>query len=140
LSVLQTSTIEREEKEMTIKRIKAMHWVWRDYQWIAEKARHEQDPRIQLLAERGSFLGKDHYYYVKGNEIKSLVNIPEGMSGIIHDEHWELCNPRKYFARVEQADNFVRACFSDTDIEEIDHSDKCLDQDDIREMFGIPEK
>jgi hypothetical protein len=123
-----------------IKKVKAMHWVWRDYQIMKESAKHEYDPRIRLLAERGSFLGRDHYYYIKGNEIKSLVNIPKGMSGIIREEHWELCNPREYFDDLYSAEVFIRILFEDKDIEEIDHSDKCLQQDDIRKMFGMAEK
>jgi hypothetical protein len=123
-----------------IKKIKAMHWIWRDYQKIVTDARYEIDPRIRLIAERGSFLGKDHYYYVKGDEIKSLVNIPKGMSGLIHHEHWELCNPREYFGDLNSADDRIKELFNEDEIEEIDHSNECLSQDDIRKMFGLKEE
>ena len=107
---------------------------------IVEGARREINPRIRLIAERGSFLGRDHYYYLKDNELKSLVNIPEGMSGLIHHEHWELCNPREYFGDLNYADNFIKELFNDDEIEEIDLSEECLTHDQVRQRFGMSEK
>jgi len=117
-----------------------MHHIWRDYQKIVKDARYEIDPRIRLIAERGSFLGKDHYYYIKGNELKSLVNIPEGMSGFMRPEHWELCNPQTLFPTLESADAFIRKEWNDNEMELIDLSDKCMTQEEIRSMFKMKVK
>ena len=122
-----------------IKKVRTMHHVWRDYQAIREKAKFDHDPRVHLLVERGSFLGRDHYYYLKGDEVKSLVDIPEGMSGIIHNQHWELCNPREYFSSLREADDFIRILFDDHEMEEIDYSESCITQDEVRKMFGMKE-
>jgi hypothetical protein len=115
---------------MTIKVIKTKHYIYEEYERLKEA--YPSNFRLPC------FIGKYHYYFVKNNEICSLVDTPDpDILETSHRGRYELCHPRNYFNTVEEAINFMEEYFNDDKIDWIDCTDKSLSQPQVRKMLAL---
>jgi hypothetical protein len=118
---------------MVIKIVKTKHYIYAEYERLKETYPYNY--------KLPCFIGKYHYYFIKGDEVCSLVDMrdPEA-NKFLHRGRYELCHPHNYFNTIEEAINFMEGYFKDDVIEWINVTDKSLTQPQVREMLGIPEK